>query len=450
MTKLFQYQKDGIRRLIHFGGRGCLFDEMGLGKTIQALAVAKYFDAFPCVVVCPASVKYTWEAEASQHYGIRGIVLEGTKPPRRGLRLPAQLWILNFDILHKWVQWLREMGIKCAIIDECQNISNRETIRTKSVKMLCEDVPHVIALSGTPLMNRPAELYPTINLVCPDEFNGFFDFGMRYCEPKKVRGEFQFKGAANLDELNQRLNDSCMVRRLKRDVLIELPSKMRRQVPVQLRDFDQYEEARDNFVKWIYEKHPTRAKTALYNQAFTQLGYLLRLTAKLKFRAVCNWIDDFLGGTDEKLIVFGVHKAMVKSLNKRYLDRSVLIDGDVPSKIRKLMVDQFQRDVKTRLFIGNGAATAGITLTAASTVAFVEYFWRPADHLQAEDRPHRIGQHKTVWVNYLTAIGTIEERMCQIVQRKQEHCRKTLDGEHAGEELAVCDLLIEHLKKGKR
>lgn len=238
-----------------------------------------------------------------------------------------------------------------------------------------------------------------------------------------------------------------MVRRLKKDVLKDLPEKMRCVVPVEISDRKEYEKARDDFAGWLKSVQPDRVQSALRAQQITQIGYLLRLTAKLKLRSVVEWCNNFLEGSDEKLVVFGVHTKMIEALDRRLNGgKHVVVDGSVTGRLRKAACDQFQRDPKTRVLIGNiKAAGVGLTLTAASTVAFAELFWTPGAMTQAEDRCHRIGTTQTVWAYYLTAAGTIEERLAKAIQEKQRVIRATLDGGTMEDDLSILDQLLAEL-----
>jgi SWI/SNF-related matrix-associated actin-dependent regulator 1 of chromatin subfamily A len=191
----------------------------------------------------------------------------------------------------------------------------------------------------------------------------------------------------------------------------------------------EYEEARDNFIGWLLRLDSEKAQRAMRAESMTRLGYLLRLAAKLKLPYVVEWCQQFLDQTGEKLVVFGVHHEVLGELRQSLKAKSVLIDGSVTGSRRQQLVDQFQQDSKTRLFLGNlRAAGVGLTLTAASTVAFAELSYRPADLLQAEDRVHRIGQVNPVAEYYLVAHGTIEEKLCRVLQKKLEVISSIIDG----------------------
>jgi len=445
------YQADAVRGIEGFGGRALLAHEMGLGKTITSLEYLAHDPArYPAIVVCPASVKYSWEFEASR-FGIQADIAEGRTPPTRRETNPPRLFIINYDILKTWVPYLRKLGPQTIILDECHYLASRESQRTEAVADLVAGVSNVLALSGTPLTNRPAELWPTLNILRPQQFDSFWLYGCEYCEPKQNRGKWEYKGAKNLKQLHRILSETVMLRKRKIDVLSELPSKTRQTIPVALSDSREYRRASDDFLGWLQATKADRVFAAKRAESVVKVGYLLRLAAKLKARAVVGWANDFLKSTDEKLVLFGVHKKMIQVLKKRVAAKSVVVDGSVTGRRRKAAIDKFRLDRDTRVFIGNiRAAGTGIDglQKAASTAAFAELWWRPGDMIQAEARVDRIGQENPVTINYLIAAGTIEERMALVLQAKQEVINATLDGD--ADSVDELDILTEMIHEFER
>ncbi len=448
------FQRDVVLDVEEFEGRALISAEMGLGKTIMTLGtlIREKIKSWPAVVVCPCSVKYVWEYEALR-FGIRPTVLEGRKPAvkyTRTSRAP-RLTIINYDILKDWVPFLMEQETSTVIFDESQFLQNRRAKRTKAAMKLGRSALHVIALSGTPLVNRPAELWPTLHLIRPDLYPSFWQFAQRFCSPRRTPWGWDYSGASNLDLLHSTLNRQMMIRRLKSDVLKDLPDKIRTVVPIEISDPREYAMARDDFVSWLKSRGASGIGSAMKAQKLTQIGYLLRLCAKLKLKAVVEWCNNFLDQSGEKLVVAAVHRKMIEALNRRLNGgKHVIIDGSVTGRTRKAAVDQFQSDPDTRVLIGNiKAAGVGITLTAASNVAFAELAWSPGAVMQMEDRCHRIGAKDTVWAHYLVAHGTIEERLARILQQKQEVIRATLDGGKAVDDLTVFDQLMSEIQRGK-
>ncbi len=442
------------------GGGGVLLgDDMGLGKTLQTLWLlrrGRVDDMFPALVVCPANVKYGWEHAAAAHVGIRAQVLEGRSPPTDGLgSVVPKITIINPDILPAWLPYLKRAGFRTLVLDECQYFGNPRSNRTKAAMDLARVVPYRMALSGTPLMNAPGELWPTLHMLRPDRFKSLFSFADDFCKPKKEFGRWTFKGARNLDVLHALLRRTVMVRRLKSDVLKDLPAKNRVVVPMDLSDRAEYTHAATDFVGWLRQNYRTdrgRVNRAARAVAVTRVGYLIRLAAKLKSRSVVDWANRFLiEYPEEKLVLFGVHKKMIDVLHRRVNAKSVVVDGSVIGRHRKYAVDQFRKDIDTRLFIGNMRA-AGVGVDGlqevCSNAAMTEMWWVPGVHVQAEDRIYRIGTTDTAWIHYLCSGGTIEEKLCQIVQTKMHTIHAALDGAPDAGDMDVFDLLIAAMEDG--
>lgn len=448
---LFPYQLEGVKKIENFAGRALIGDEPGLGKTRQAIWFLKRNEsARPAIVVCPASVKYYWAQEAKKVAGFSSSILEGQTPLKKGdLKFHNEpLVIINYDILQYWVEWLKKFNFQTVIIDENQYIQSRKTARTKAVKKLTYGVPNVIALSGTPFQNRPIELFPTLNILDPKTFKQYWAFGQKFCGPKHTPWGIKFDGASNTDELHQLLISTCMIRRKKTDVLEDLPDKLRKVLPVDMTNPKEYDLANKHFLTWLRRQDPAKVRKAVNAQALVKMGYLKRLAARLKFRAVVDWVNDFLAKTDEKLIIFAVHQKMIRALNRRCKAKAAIVDGSVIGRNRQSAVEKFQNDPGTRLFLGNiRAAGTGLTLTAASTVLFAELDWTPGIHTQAEDRPHRIGQKDTVWIHYIVARGSIEVNLCALIQQKQQVVSSIIDGGNQVGDIDVFNQLLREMKK---
>ena len=452
--KPYQFQRECLAEMQQekFNGRVLLNADMGLGKTPMSLwNLQKNFSrALPCIIICPASLKYQWKNEVKSVLGIKAFVAEG-RAPSKTKRVP-KIVIINYDILQYWLQWLKNKQPQSIVIDECQFIANPSTHRTKAVKTLCFGMNNITALSGTPLMNRPIELFPILNILKPITFSSRWSYGMKYCGGKRNQWGWEFKGATNIEKLNKLLLDTCMVRRRKYEVLKDLPAKLRQVIPCKLSksEYVEYNKANNDFLNWLGERDPEAVVRAERAEAVVKLGYLLRLVADLKLKYVVQWVQDFLESTDRKLVVFANHRNVISNLNEQIKSKSVVIDGSVPSAKRQEFVKRFQTDDRIRVFIGNiKAAGVGLNLTASSDTVFTEMAWRPSDHTQAEDRCHRIGQRDTVWAHYFVAENTIEEELCKIIQQKQEVISNILDGKSVLGTLDVFDEFVRTINKRK-
>jgi len=235
-----------------------------------------------------------------------------------------------------------------------------------------------------------------------------------------------------MEELHDLLKESIMIRRKKEDVLTDLPAKQR---SMQFLDIDQkiYETHLKELQKWFRENPDNPAA------AMVEIEKLKQATAESKLDNAIKWISDFI--ETEKLVVFCTHKVIVKRLQEAF-PASVALTGETSMQNRQKAVDTFQDNPDCKLFIGNiKAAGVGITLTAASNVAFIEFDFSPSNHLQAEDRTHRIGQKDSVTAYYLVAENTIDEDIFALLERKNKILDQVLDGNSSDDVSIFTDLL---------
>ena len=455
MTKLFPYQKETVLRAHRLGGRALLALEMGLGKSLTAMTYAQRYGLLPCVVVCPASVKWTWEDQIKRHLGMRATVLEGSKAKPWTVR-PAPFVVINYDILGGWLAYLKGLDPRLIVLDESHFLAGRSTLRTKRSRDLCHGVGHVLALSGTPLVNRPAELWPTLNILRPKQYKSFWTFARQFCALRRTPWGWDVRGASRLPKLHAQLEDpkrGVMIRFRKEDVLDQLPPKQRSVITLPLSKPAEYREAVEDFIGWLRRTMPHKERRAAKAEQLVRFGYLKRLIARLKFRAVCGWVDDFLSGNDGKLILFCVHRKLVSKLHERYGAASVVVDGSVTGRKRQAAFDQFLGGRRTRILIGNiRAAGVGWSGKGIGSVAFTELDWTPGAHRQAEDRIHGIGrgvQGICPDVYYLLGRGTLEEELFRLLVRKQKVSDAILDGGRPSD-FDVVDRLARKLLEGEK
>jgi SWI/SNF-related matrix-associated actin-dependent regulator 1 of chromatin subfamily A len=250
---------------------------------------------------------------------------------------------------------------------------------------------------------------------------------MRYCAPKRTHWGWDFSGSSNTEELKQHLTKN-MIRRLKDDVLPELPDWRESLIHVDINRKREYRRAEADFIQW-YEENVGKAKSqnAKKAEALVRTGQLKKLAAECKLKTMRQWIDDFLEETDGKLVVFCYHRNIFSELQKTY--RKIACIGGKSGSERQKQVDTFQTDPKRRIFIGSIRADAeAITLTAASSVLFAEVGWTPKEHDQCRDRARRIGQKSFVNVYYLLGHGTIDTHCYNVVQEKRRLVEDIVDG----------------------
>jgi len=440
--KLYVFQRRGVWFLERRNGRALIADEMGLGKTIQALAYVRLHPKrVPVVIVCPAIVKLNWAREIKECTGREDIViLSGRKP--YDFNRDSSFIIINYDILSYWTRFIKP---KIIIIDECHKFKSRTAKRTRAIKRLAKGIPYIIALTGTPILNRPVEFFNIIKLIDPHLIGSFWDYGHEYCDATYNGFAWVYNGATNTDKLHK-LVKSIMIRRKKSEVMKDLPDKRYSFTPFEIINREDYGEAESNFISYVKatkgEKASIRASNA---ESITQIEELKQIAVRGKLEAVIEWIEDFLS-TDTKLVVFAVHKFVIDALMERFGRVAVKVDGSVSIRDRERAVKRFQRGSRKRLFVGNiMAAGIGITLTRASNVAIIEFPWTPGDLEQAIDRLHRIGQKNSVTVWYLLAVNTIEYQIAKLLDEK----RKVLDAVLDGKETEDNSLLMEIINNYK-
>ena len=445
------YQDKAIRKIEHFNGRALLAYEMRMGKTFIALEWLKRNPAMsPAVVVCPEIGKLHWEEKAKSYFEMRSVVLNGITPPKRKFIHKNQLYILNWEILQYWVEFLQQANVKALILDEVHIIKERKTECYKATKRLAKGLPYLLALGGTPLKSRPAELFNILNLLRPDKYPSWMKFAHRYCKPEYRPWGIQYKGAEHLDELYANMKAWCMIRMLRKDAMGELP-KDRRVITIPISNKDEYFEAEHSFIKWLGKRSITRANKAKKAERLVQMGYLKRLASTLKMQNTIKWIDKWLKKNKGKLVIFAIHKEIIKQLHDQYKGKCVVVAGNIRGKKRQLAVKTFQTDKECRLFIGNTkAAGTVIELSKAKAVAVIEFDWTPGDLTQCEDRIFKQGSTKPMLIYYLVARNTIEQHLCEILQTKQDVLSQTLDGSKKKNRLGIFDELQRKLLgKGK-
>jgi len=465
---LLPFQKEGVGFIESRNGSALIADEQGLGKTIQALGYLEIHPEIrPILIVVPASVKINWQREAlkwvSENNKIH--ILSGKNP----YSLPkADIYIINYDILGDakwnekkkeyelkgWVPSLINCKFKLIIGDEIQRIKSSSAQRSRAMMYLSKHIAKRQALSGTPIKNKAIEFFNSINFVNPQLFPNYWNFGEEFAN--KVYNHFStsgfsFEGSRNADKLHRILKETIMIRRLKEEVLKDLPPKIRAVVPMEIVNQKVYDEKMDEFKKWIEGTYTTKNGTIKSNEEnpaapMVLLEKMRQATLLGKIDACIEWIEDFIE-SGKKLIVFATHIETLNILQKKFKNISVRVDGG--TKDRQSQVDAFWNDDKIQLFLGNIiAAGEGLNLQIASDVAFIEYTFVPTDHVQAEDRAHRINQKDNVTAWYLVAANTVEEKLVEILNDKAKILDQILDGKDVNEESVFSEIVKYFKVKG--
>ena len=458
--KYMAFQKGGINYALQREGT-LIGDEMGLGKTIQAIGLINGLPSLKKIlVICPASLKQNWVNELNKWLvHPYSVVAQGVKGKKERYFLEADIIVINYEVLKKYHDEIHSTNWDLLIVDECHYLKNNQAQRTQEV-VGCKpwDPDHEdfkptlqakrrVFLTGTPILNRPIELWPVINYLDPEGWRSFWFFVKRYCNAFQTKYGWDMTGASNRQELQDKLRGSVMVRRLKEEVLKELPPKTRQLIPVrneiskakldeinkafndvQNKYIDaqaEYDAARDSGDHDAYLVAANKLHS-VGEASFTEISAIRKLIANAKIPVLTTIVENAI--ESHKVVVFVWHHDVAHALQDAFKDQCVVVTGETPVNGRQALVDRFQNDPETKVFIGSiKAAGVGFTLTASSHVIFGEIDWVPANITQAEDRCHRIGQEDNVLVQHLVIDGTLDVNLVKSIVDKQEVITDVLD-----------------------
>ena len=434
----YEYQREGIS----FGlenKRIIIGDEPGLGKTLQSIGIVDTANAYPCLVICPSSLKINWQREFEKFTDKSAIVLDNNVRTTWGYLLTMgvhQIAIVNYESLRKYFVWdikgdgkqfrLKDVvfcpqitAFKSIIIDESHRVKDPSAQQTIFTKGLSVGKDWCILLSGTPVVNRPEDLIAQLSIMNRlSEFGGRAKFVADYCtDPKDKKAE----PAVSLSVLSKQLYDTCMIRREKAKVLPQLPDKTRVDLYVEINNANEYNLAAADLASYLREYTECtdwEIRRKMRMEALVKFMTLRSLATKGKIAQAVDFIRIFLD-SGKKLIVFCSLHEIVDELKKAF-PRAVTVTGRDSAVDKQASVDAFQNNPDVTLIICSiKAAGVGLTLTASSDVAFVELAWTYADCCQCEDRAHRIGQKDNVTCYYLLGRGTIDHTIYSLIHHKK-------------------------------
>jgi SWI/SNF-related matrix-associated actin-dependent regulator 1 of chromatin subfamily A len=461
--ELFPFQKQGVAYALK-QKRLIIGDQPGLGKTATSIATITSANAFPCLVICPSSLKINWEREWDMWTAKKAIVLNDSVKRtftyfyESGM---TQVFITNYESLKKYfvAEIKQEIGadgkkekltlknivfndkigfFKSVIVDESHRVKDLKTQQTKFTKGICKGKEYILLLTGTPVVNKPVDLISQLGIIDRmEDFGGYRNFVSRFCD----KGD-------RWRELNVLLRRNCFFRREKTDVLKQLPAKMRAAVLCDITTRKEYNDALadlETYLKRYRQASDEQIEKSLKGEIMVRIGILKNISARGKLPDVIDYVGDVID-SGEKIILF-VHLREVADTLKRFFPAAVTILGADDAQTRQRNIDRFQNDSSCQLIICSiKAAGVGITLTASSRVAFVELPWHPADCEQAEDRAHRIGQTDSVQCTYFLGKDTIDEWIYKVISEKRE-MTKQITGAREEIEESVINGVINLLSK---
>ncbi len=458
---LYPHQVEGVAFLLG-RERGILADDMGLGKTRQAIvSIREAAPAGPWLVVCPASVKYNWAREiACVDSAVDTHIVSAADPVERDF---TGWVIINYDIIGRQRDTLAPIDFAGVVLDEAHYIKDHRSARSRHVRELLDNLNGrrpVYLLTGTPITNRPRDLYPLLNVIGHPMAKSFLSFAKRYCAAVHNGFGWDTSGASNLEELSEQLH-GVLLRRTKDEVL-DLPPKTRTWLDVEVSAGTAAREVRHALLdltrsrlKQRLGQGGTDAVTAARDTGADRTRLIAGITrarkklAKAKIKSTIDLAEGVVA-QGEKALIFSCFDEPIQKIAEHFGDAAVVVTGSTAPKKRQQLVDRFQGDPTCQVFVANIiAGGVGLNLTAARHVIFNDLDWVPANHWQAEDRAYRIGQTATVSVHYLVARQTIDEFVSAVLEAKSSLVsavvnREAIEG-GAGDVLAALEEYITTL-----
>ena len=424
---LFPYQKVGSSFLYKIGS-GLLGDEMGLGKTIQSLAVCVKSEAKKVLIFCPASVKWQWHDEIQRFIkGADVVVIEGNKAERDILwAKSARFYVVNYELLLRDFDLMNKTDWDIIIADEATKISNPTAKQSKAIKKL--KAKRRIAMTGTPVSNRANEIWNLIDFISPGAFGDYWSFLNRYCLKNQWGGIF---GYQNMDELRDKLK-RYMIRRLKKDVLPELPEKIITDIPFEMTEEEKalYKKIKKEILFEIEKSdiskiespmtiQYTLVKMTRLRQLADSMELLGEQTKSSKLEVLKELLEESITG-DKKVIIFTQFAQMADILERDLSDYKPLkISGTIKEEYKDV-VDKFNKDEECKILIMTSAGQFGLNIQRASIIFHYDQEWSLAKMQQREGRAHRYGQKDTVMVYNLLAKGTLDYYVQKVLHKKAE------------------------------
>lgn len=440
LKKPRSYQTDYLYYAVnhgnHINGSG-----VGCGKTKMAIFYAEMLDLFPCMIVCPASVKSGWLREWKETNPNRRVSIISTSSPPEDFE--ADVIVINYDILGKRVtkengktsleirlDGMKKKSFSLVIADEIHFLKNRKSIRSKSFKKLIHKVPSVIGLTGTLIMNRPAELLNILMLIerikeiAPDDQYHHYFFE-RYCNMKETNFGLDISGASNIKELNRLLKECCYFQVSKRDALKELPPISENVVECEITNKRAYKKADNDLLQFIEDKFKDQEKVdkAARAEFLVKLSTLKQLSLEGKEKFIKKWVEEWMeANEEEKLLVFASQSTILTKIAGEFKE-GLLITGSTTTKKRDEILQKFFLQKESRVLFANigclGTGVDGLQ-KVCSNMAILELPPRPSDLVQVIGRLERSGQENPVTIQYLLSTETIDQDLWEMLKGKKD------------------------------
>ena len=419
LKKPRSYQMDYLYYAVNHGNH-INGSSVGTGKSLCSVLYAEMLDLFPCMVVCPASVKSGWLREWKETNPNRRVSIISTSSPPEDFE--ADVIVINYDILGKRVtkengktsleirlDGMKKKSFSLVIADEIHFLKNRKSIRSKSFKKLIHKVPSVIGLTGTLIMNRPAELLNILMLIerikeiTPDDQYHHYFFE-RYCNMKETNFGMDISGASNIKELNRLLKECCYFQVSKRDALKELPPISENVVECEITNKRAYKKAKGDLLQFIEDKFKDEEKVekAARAEFLVKLSTLKQLSLEGKEKFIKKWVEEWMeANEEEKLLVFASQSTILTKIAGEFKE-GLLITGGTTTKKRDEILQKF------------------FFQKVCSNIAILELPPRPSDLVQVIGRLERSGQENPVTIQYLLSPETIDQDLWEMLKGKKD------------------------------
>lgn len=440
LKKPRSYQMDYLYYAVNHGNH-INGSSVGTGKSLCSVLYAEMLDLFPCMVVCPASVKSGWLREWKETNPDRRVSIISTSSPPEDFE--ADVIVINYDILGKRVtkengktsleirlDGMKKKSFSLVIADEIHFLKNRKSIRSKSFKKLAYKVPSVIGLTGTLIMNRPAELLNILMLIerikeiAPDDQYHHYFFE-RYCNMKETNFGLDISGASNIKELNRLLKECCYFQVSKRDALKELPPISENVVECEITNKRAYKKAKGDLLQFIEDKFKDEEKVekAARAEFLVKLSTLKQLSLEGKEKFIKKWVEEWMeANEEEKLLVFASQSTILTKIAEEFKE-GLLVTGSTATKKRDEILQKFFLQKESRVLFANigclGTGVDGLQ-KVCSNMAILELPPRPSDLVQVIGRLERSGQENPVTIQYLLSPETIDQDLWEMLKGKKD------------------------------
>lgn len=439
LKKPRSYQMDYLYYAINHGNH-VNGSSVGTGKSLCSVLYAEMLDLFPCMVVCPASVKSGWIREWKETNPNRQVSIISTTSPAEDFN--ADVLVINYDILGKRTEkngktsievrldGMKKKKFSLVIADEIHFLKNRKSIRSKTFKKLAGKSSAIIGLTGTLIMNRPVELLNILALIgrlkeiAPDDpyHHYFFE---RYCNLKETFWGMDMTGASNIKELNDLLTKCCYFHVSKRDALKELPPVTENMVECEITNKKAYKAAEEDLLEFIFNhfKDEEKVEKAARAEFLVKLSTLKQLSLEGKEKFIKKWVEEWMeANEEEKLLVFASQSTILTKIAEEFKE-GLLITGGTTTKKRDEILQKFFSQKESRVLFANigclGTGVDGLQ-KVCSNMAILELPPRPSDLVQVIGRLERSGQKNPVTIQYLLSPETIDQDLWEMLKGKKD------------------------------